>query len=101
MARHRHDRAGAVIHQHEIRDIDRQVGAGERVLRGDAGVEAQLFGGFEFGSGGAALLAQRDEFARRIAVHRLRNRMVRRDRDEACAENRVRTRGVDRQFFAV
>jgi hypothetical protein len=29
--RHGHDRAGAIIHQHEIGDVDRQVRAGERV----------------------------------------------------------------------
>ena len=57
VARHRHDRAGAVIHQHEIGDVDGQVCAGERVLGGDAGVEAELLRGLEFSGGGAALLA--------------------------------------------
>ncbi len=101
VARYRHDRAGAVIHQHEVRDIDRQVCAGERVLGGDPGIETQLLGGFEFGRRGAALLAFGDEGAGLVAVDRLRDRMVGGNCDEARPEDRVGPRGIDRQRVAI
>ena len=62
VTRHRHDRPGAIVHQHEIGDPHRQGRAGDqRVGDGQAGIETQLLGGFQLGGGGAALLAQRDE----------------------------------------
>ena len=99
---HRHDRAGAVVHQHEVGDVHGQGRAGERVARGDAGVEAQLLGGFHFRRGGAAALAQRDEFCRhRVGRrHRLRHRVIGGDRHEAGAEDGVGPGGVDRQRIA-
>ena len=40
--------ARSVIHQHEVRDVDRQLPAPvERMHRLDAGVEAELFGFFD------------------------------------------------------
>ena len=54
--------ACAVIHQHEIGDIDRQVPAGiQRVLNGQASIESTLFSGFNVGSGRAALAAFLDK----------------------------------------
>ena len=71
------------------------------MLGGDAGVEAELLRGLEFGGGGAALLAQRDEVARVIAVDALRQRVIGGDRHETGTENRIGPRGVDRQLVAI
>ncbi len=101
---HRHDRAGAVIHQHEVGDVDRQALVGiERMDRADAGVEAELLGGLDLGRGGAACAALLDELGRVAIAHRhgLGQRMVGRDGDEAGAEDRVRPRGVDLDAVAV
>ena len=69
------DGAGAVIHQNEIRDIDRQLpGRVERMHRLDAGVEAELLGGVDLGLGGAVLLAFRDEVGERRIFRRRRRR---------------------------
>ena len=98
---HRHDRAGAVIHQHEIGDEDRQIGPGEGVPCGDAGIETELLGGFQFGSGGSALLAQGDEIARFVTVDCLCQLMVGCHRNEARAKNSVGPCGVNRQPLAI
>ena len=103
MPRHRHHRARAVFHQHEIGDVDGQVFAGEGVLRADSGIEAQLFRRFQLRRSGAALLAQVDELCR-VAIDRrnaLRQRMIRGHGDKAGTEDRIGPRGVDRQAFTV
>ena len=52
------DRAGAVVHQDEIGDIDRQLPVRiERMHRPDAGVEAHLLGGVDRRLRGADALA--------------------------------------------
>ena len=56
------DRAGAIFHQHEIGDIDRQLPAGiERMDGLDAGVEAKLLGGINDFLRGAMAFGFRDE----------------------------------------
>jgi hypothetical protein len=56
------DGAGAVFHQHEIGDVDRQLPVRvERVLRLEAGVEALLLGRLDLGLAGADALALGDE----------------------------------------
>ncbi len=52
---HGHHRAGAVIHQHEVGDINRNVFARQWVDRPEAGGHAALFLGLEFGLGHAAM----------------------------------------------
>ncbi len=97
MARHRHDRAGAVIHQHEIGDLDRQVLARERMRNVQPGVETQLFRRLQLRRGRAARAALLDEGLRLVIGrgHGLRDRMLRRDGDEARAEDRVGPGGID------
>src|SRR3546814_14429358 len=57
-----HHRARAVLHQHEIGDIDRQFDRWiERMDRLEPGIEAELFLRLNLGRGGAALLAAGDE----------------------------------------
>ncbi len=99
---HGHDCAGAIFHQHEVGDVDRQIGPGERVLGGDAGIEAQFFSGFQFGCGGPALLAQRDEVLCRLIAHGsgLRHGVICRHGHKACAKDRVGPGGIDFQFLA-
>ena len=54
------DRAGAVFHQDEVRDVDRQRPVRiERMHRADAGVEAQLLRGVDLGLRGAACACTR------------------------------------------
>ena len=57
------DRAGAVIHQHEVGDIERQkpVRIAERMARFDAGVVALLFGLLDVPGAGARAPALLDE----------------------------------------
>ena len=92
---HAEHRAGAVFHQHEVRDVDREVPRlVERMHRAQAGVEAELFLRVEFRRSGAAPLAQFDE-GRGVRVcfgDRACDRVVSRDRDEARSEHRVGTR---------
>ena len=97
--RHRHHRAGAVAHQHEVGDVDRHVLAGDRVLRPLAGGHAALFLRLQFGFGHAALPEVGEEGGQlRIVRCRLqRQRMFAGDADEGDAHQRVRTRGEDRQ----
>ena len=62
VARDAEDRAGAVIHQHEIRDVDRQPPFGiERVDDLDRGLEALFLGRLELGRAGAPGLAFGDK----------------------------------------
>ena len=92
-----HDGAGAIFHQHEVGDPHRQVRACERVPHGQPGIEAQLFGGFQLGCGGAALLAQRDEGLGLgvLGDDALRDRVIGGDGHKAGAEDRVRPGRVD------
>ena len=92
------DGAGAVVHQDEVGDVDRQRPIlVERVDSADAGVEALLLRRLQLGDGGAhvaALLAEGGE--RRVGLgRRLGQRMVRRERHERGAEQRVGARRVD------
>ena len=58
MRRHPEQGAGAIVHQHEIGDVDRQAQRGvERVDHLQPGVEAQFLGGLDLGRGGPALAA--------------------------------------------
>jgi hypothetical protein len=99
------DGAGAVFHQDEVRDIDRQLPRRiERMHRLDAGVEAHLLGGVDLGLRGAAVPAFGDELGERRIFLRRRcgQRMIRRQRHEFRAEQRVRPRGEDFELaFAV
>ena len=92
------DRAGAIIHQDEVRDPDRQRPVRiERVAHADAGVHAALFGLFERLFRGADPAAFGDE-GRDLGVLGLepaRERMVGRDRREGGAHQRVGARRVD------
>jgi len=86
------DRAGAIIHQHEVRDIDRKRPVRvERVLDLEAGIPAFLLGGLQLGGGGSARLAFGDEGGERLVLLRQRegDRMVRRDCGEARAEDGI------------
>ena len=92
------DGAGAVLHQDEVRHVDRQLPVlVERVHRADAGVEALLLGGLELGDGGAhvaALLAEGGEL--RVVLGRgLGERMIGCERDERSAKQRVGPRRID------
>ena len=87
------NRAGAVFHQHEIGDIDRQLPVRiERMDRADAGVKTLFLGGVDDFLRGADPLDLGDEL-REFWILRsrgLRQRMIGRDRHELCAEQRVR-----------
>ena len=61
VAGHRHDRAGAVAHEHEVCDPDRQALAVERVDRVQAERHAVLLHRLDFGRGGTAAPAFLDE----------------------------------------
>ena len=79
------DGAGAVVHQDEVRDIDRDPPRRiERVDRHDAGVEAELLRLVDQLLGGAGALAFGDELGERRILRRRREgeRMVRRHRHE-------------------
>ena len=92
------DGAGAVVHEDEIGDVDRQLPRRvERVERRDAGVEAHLLGGIDLGLRGAAVPAFLDECGklRILLCRRGGKRMIGRERHEFRAEQRVRPRGED------
>ena len=102
MPRNAHDSAGAVIHQHEVRDEDGHWRARERVFGGDGGVKAQLFRRLKLGSGGSAFLAFLDKrHDRRIIGEALRDRVIGGDGAKTRAEDRIGTRRVNRQLFPV
>ncbi len=86
------DRAGAVIHQDEVGDPDRQFPIGvQRVAHADAGVHPQFFGRLDGLRCGAALAAFGDEGGD-LGVVRLKhlgNRMIGRNADEGRAEQGV------------
>ncbi len=92
------DRARAIFHEHEIGDIDRQPPGGvERVQHFEAGVVALLLRSLDRGDRRADLARLLDErMKRRVMVSRRGGqRMVRRDRHEFRAKQRVRTGRVD------
>ncbi len=99
------DGAGAIFHQNEIGDIDRNpAGRVERVDRLDTGVEAQLFRLFDQRLGGAAALALGDEGGERRVLRRRSGgeRVVRRHGHELHAEDGVVASGEDFELgFAV
>ena len=70
---------------------------------GQAGVIAQLLGLLDFGFGGAGLAAFGDEVLQLEIAFRqfLRQRMIRRQRHKAGAEQRVGPGGEDIQLFAI
>ncbi len=95
------DRAGAVFHQHEIGDVDRQLPVFiKRVDRPDAGVKTQLLLGIDDFLRGAVTLCFCNELGELwiFCSRRLRQRMIRRDRHEFGAEQRVMPRGKNLQF---
>ena len=98
MAGHSEQRAGAVIHQHEIGDVDRQPPASvEWVDRLEAGRKALFLLGLELGRGGPAALAFGDELGRLglfLGDQRCQ-RMIGGDRDEARSEQGVGPGGED------
>ncbi len=91
------DGAGAVFHQHEVGDVDRQMRPAQRVGDLQAGVVAHLLLGLDLGGGGAAAPAFLDEGGERRVVggERLGQRMAGREGEEGGAEQRVRAGGVD------
>ena len=92
------DRARAIFHQHEIRDIDRQRRAGpERVARAQAGVEALFLGGLEHRLARPHAVAFGDEGGEAgIAARQfLGERMVGREGAEGGAEQRIGPGGED------
>ena len=95
------DGAGAVIHQNEIGDIDRQLPIRIERMHGlDAGVEAHLLGGVDRRLRGAHLLGLGDEGGE-LGIFRgggRGQRMIGRQRHELSAEQSVRPRGEDFQL---
>jgi hypothetical protein len=95
------DRAGAIFHQHEIGDVDRQLPVRiERMDRADAGVEAELLGGiddFLRGADAAASAMNSASFGI-LAPRRPAPADDRRDRHELGAEQRVGPRREDLQL---
>ena len=88
-------RAGAVVHQHEVRDVHRHPRVlVERMDRLDRRAIAGLLRRLDLGDARAAALTFGDELGRLwIALgYRLCDRMPRRNRDEARPEDRVRPR---------
>ena len=90
------DRAGAVIHEDEVGDVNRQFhGRAEGMGRDDAGVVALLLGAVDLllrRADLAALLDERRQL-RIVLGERLGQRVLGRDADEARAEDRVGPRG--------
>ena len=93
--------AGAVVHQNEIRYVDRQLpGRIEWMHSLDTGVEAEFLGLVDFRLGGSHAVALLDEGGElRVFCRRgLCQRMIRRQRHELGAEQGVRPRGENFQF---
>ncbi len=90
--------AGAVLHQHEVRDVDRQQpGRVEGVADLQPGVEAEFLGRVDRRLGRAGATAFGNEALQVGARQRGlgRDRMVRGDRQELRAEEGVGARGID------
>ena len=101
MPGHRHHRAGAVTHQHEVGDPHRQFFAADRMDRMQAGLDAFLFLRLDVGLGGTAVPAFLDETADLWICGRrfLRQRMLSGNGKKRHAHQRIRTRGEDTQGF--
>ena len=98
------DRAGAVIHQHEIGHIDgKALARQQRMVDREAGVVALLFGGFDGLFAGAEPVALGDEGGQgRVVLGEVGGEgMVRRKRAERHAEERVGTGGEDLEAVTV
>ena len=96
------DRAGAVLHQHEIRHIDRELPAlDQRMQRLEAGVVAAFFRGLQHGLAGAHAVALGDELIelRVFGAELERQRVVRRERHEGGAIERVRAGREDLELL--
>ncbi len=95
VARHRHDGALAVLHQHEVGHPHRQLGTGQRVPRAQARVHAELVLRLQRRLAGLARLQVFDGRGERGIGrrHLLRQRMLGRDRHVGGAVQRVRARG--------
>ena len=94
VGRHAHHRAVAVVHQDVVADPERDLLVAERVLDDEAGVDAALGQRRDLGLGRAAGLARLEEGRdRRVLLGRAqRERMLRRDRAERDAHDRVGAR---------
>ena len=101
MSRHRHHRAGAVAHQHEIGHEYRQFFAADRVQRAQAGVPTALFLGFQFRLGRSTLAQLRDKRGQfGIPPSGMRSqRMLGGDGQEGHAHQGIRTGRVHGQRF--
>ena len=101
MCRAAEDRAGAIFHQHEIGDIDRQLPVGIKGMDcTDTGVEPLLLGGVDDLLRGADPFDLGDELGERRVLGRrgLSQRVIGRDRHEFRAEQRIWSRGEDLQL---
>ncbi len=95
MRGHAKHRAAAILHQHEIGDVDRQAPIRvEGMLRSDPQPVAQLFLRLQLGGRRPALAAQLDKGGGLWVGVRsgAGDRVISGNRDKACAENRVGTR---------
>ena len=103
MPGHRHHRAGAVAHQHEVGDPHRQRLAGDGMDGAQAGVHPALVLGLELRLGHAAVLELVQERGERRVVARglQRQRMLAGDGQEAHAHQGVRTGGEHGQRRAL
>ena len=98
------DRAGAIVHEHEVGDIDRQAHPRPEGMDGlQAGVVALLLGGLDRGKTGSGMPRPGDEVGElRVFLGKLRRqRMVGRDRQKTRAEEGVVARGEDFDRVAV
>ena len=98
MRRAAKDRAGAVIHQDKVGDVDGQFPrCVKRVPHAQAGVETHLFGGLDLGGGGAALAAFGVERSHVgvVTFQRLGQRVIGRDADKGRTGQRVGAGGVN------
>ena len=84
-------RAGAIVHQHKIGDVEWQLDCVvKRVLQPQAGIEAELFLRFDLRRCRPTLAALLDEGGDGgVTGQALRNRMLRCNRDKAGAKDRV------------
>ena len=95
------DGAGAVFHQHEVRDVNRQLPAGvERMDGADAGVETLLLRGVDHLLRGADAFDLGDERGKLRVLRGCgdRQRMIGRDRHELGAEQGIGPRREDAQL---
>ncbi len=102
VTRHRHHRAGAIAHQHEVRGVHRHALAADRVDRVDTQRHALLLHRLDRCLGHRRVAAFLDE-CRQLGVgfgRLARQRVLGRDRHESHAHQGVRARGVDHQVVA-